>query len=152
MPQSLVEGVTEGLSETRPYLLSHHEPADYDRCYAVPVRGRRVRLCARCTGIYPGVALGVAFAFLAAPAASTALVVAAVLPVFALVDWARTAFTGASGSNPVRTATGALLGAGYGVGVVAFLTSLDPRLLAVAVAYGGVAAGLLTVERRTRTP
>jgi uncharacterized membrane protein len=143
------EGVADGLTGTREYLLSHHEPADYDRCYAVPFRGRRVRLCARCSGIYPGIAAGVAAAYVAGLGGSLLLLVAAISPAFTLVDWARTAFTRATGSNPMRTATGALLGFGYGAAVVGFLTSFDLRLLGVAAVYGGLAAGLLAVERRS---
>lgn len=151
VPRTVREGVLDGLAETRGYLLSHHEPADHDRCYAIPVRDRRVRLCARCSGIYPGIAVGVALAYFAAPGASAALLATAVLPAPALVDWSRTAFTPAPGTNPTRTATGALLGVGYGIGLLAFLTSLDLRFLGVAIAYGGLAAALLTRERRTRT-
>lgn len=143
------EGVADGLAETREYLLSHHEPADYDRCYAVPFRGRRVRLCARCSGVYPGIAAGLAAAYVAGLGGSLLLLVAAVSPAFALVDWARTAFTHATGSNRTRTATGALLGFGYGAAVVGFLTSFDLRLVGVAVVYGGLAAVLLAVERRS---
>ena len=149
MQQSLGEGVTAGLAETRKYLLSHHEPAHYDRCYAVPFRGRRVRLCARCTGIYPGIVLGVAAAGFSDVGTTALLFAIAVLPAFALVDWARTAFTPATGSNPVRTVSGALLGIGYGIGVLEFLTTFDARLLAIAAVYGGLAAGLLALDRRT---
>ena len=52
------EEFREGVAETRRYLLSHHEPEEFDRCYAPSVRGRRVHLCARCCGVYPGIAAG----------------------------------------------------------------------------------------------
>ncbi len=149
VPESLGEGLADGLAETRKYLLSHHEPARYDRCYALPFRGRRVRLCARCTGIYPGIALGVAAVGFPGVGGVPLLLAVAVLPAFALVDWARTAFTPATGSNPVRTVSGALLGIGYGIGLLKFLTTFDARLLAIAVVYGGLAAGLLALDRRT---
>lgn len=144
---SLREEVAEGAGETRKYLLSHHEPDQYDRCYAVPFRGRRVRLCARCAGIYPGIvagALAVAFGGLAGP---LALLVVASFPAFALADWARTAFGRSDGSNPVRTVTGLLLGFAYGVGLLAVLTAFDAALVGVAFAYGALAAGLLALER-----
>lgn len=131
-----------GLAETRRYLLSHHEPADYDRTYAVSVRGRRERLCARCTGVYPGILLGLVAGLLeAGPLASTALLLVLALP--ALVDWTVTRFTPRSGHNLVRTATGLLLGYGYGLGLVAISLRSDLRVLAIGAGYGLVAAALL---------
>jgi uncharacterized membrane protein len=54
--------VWSGPTETRRYLLSHHEPAEWDHYHAVGIPGRKrpLRLCARCSGIYPGIVLGVA--------------------------------------------------------------------------------------------
>ncbi|WP_218927210.1 hypothetical protein [Halosimplex pelagicum] len=49
--------------------------------------------------------------------------------------------------NAVRTASGALLGLGYGVAVPWFLTARPAWLLAVAAGYGGVAAALLVHSR-----
>lgn len=68
-------------------------------------------------------------------------------PAPALVDWAVTTFTPRRGSNAVRTASGALLGLGYGVAVPWFLTARPLWLLAVAAGYGGVAAALLVRSR-----
>lgn len=139
-------GVREALAETRQYLLSHHEPSEFHRCYAPVVLGRRVRLCARCSGIYPGIAAGLA-AYAVGPPALTRLALVALLPLPALVDWAATAFTARQGYNPVRTATGAALGYGYGVGLGRLLGTGDRRVLAVGVAYGVAAAALLAVHR-----
>jgi uncharacterized membrane protein len=136
-----------GLRRTAPFLLSHHEADEHDRCYAVGVRGRTVRLCARCTGIYPGIAVGLGVA--AVGEWTAPLVLIAVLPAFALVDWTVTAFSTVDGANPVRTATGALLGFGYAFGAVRlFRVPAAPRVLAVGVAYALVAGTLLAVERR----
>lgn len=136
-----------GLAETRRYLLSHHEPRDYDRTYAVAVLGQRVRLCARCTGIYPGILLGV---LLGAPRIGgvAAIHLILVLPLPALVDWTATRFTDAAGSNLARTATGAALGYAYGLGVIALLGG-DVRVLLIGAGYG-LAAGALLARKRER--
>lgn len=137
----------EGLAETRRYLFSHHVPEERYRCYAPVVFGRRVHLCARCSGVYPGIVAGL-LAPLVAPAPFTTLLVAAVLPLPALVDWALTSLTGRRGYNAVRTATGALLGYGYGLGLRHLLAG-DWTVLIVGVGYA-VAAGLLVVADRRR--
>ncbi|WP_276273148.1 DUF2085 domain-containing protein [Haloarcula litorea] len=128
-----------GLAATAPYLLSHHTPAEYHRCHRLSVAGRTVRLCARCSGVYPGIALGVT-AFLLGVGRGAWFPLVAVGPLPALVDWTATTFTDRRGHNAVRTATGLLLGAAYGVAVPWFLTTLAPALLAVAVWYGALAA------------
>lgn len=139
-------GVREALAETRRYLLSHHEPSGFGRCYAPVVLGRRVRLCARCSGIYPGIAAGLV-AHAVGPPALTRLALVALLPLPALVDWSATAFTSRRGANPVRTATGAALGYGYGVGLGLLFGAGDRRVPAVGAVYGAVAFGLLSARR-----
>lgn len=135
-----------GLAETRRYLLSHHEPADHHRCYAPIVLGRSVHLCARCSGVYPGIAVGL-LAALAGPPAGSSPALVAVLPLPALVDWAATAFTRRGGANPVRTATGAALGYAYSVGLVLLFLGGDIRVLAVGAAYALAAVGLIALAR-----
>lgn len=135
----------KGIDETRRYLLSHHPPSEYDRCYAPVVSGRRIHLCARCAGIYPGIVAGLlAFAF--APVAITGVALVAVLPLPALVDWLATR-RARSGSNVVRTATGAALGYGYALGLGHLLVGGDVRVLAISLAYGLVAGLLLVLDR-----
>lgn len=140
------QAVRAGLAETRRYLLSHHEPAEHYRCYAPVVFGRRVRLCARCSGVYPGILAGL-LAVLVGPAALSRFAVVAVLPLPALLEWAATAFTDRRGWNGVRTATGALLGYGYAIGLGRLFLAGDLRVLAVGVGYGLAAAGLLARHR-----
>jgi len=149
--------VRAGLAETRRYLLAHHEPGDEERTYAVAVLGRRERLCARCTGVYPGILAGLLVGLAAVgrlggadalrPLASTLLV--AVLPLPALVDWTATRIGGRSGTNPLRTATGLLLGYAYGLGLVQLLLAGELRVLAVGAGYGLLAAALLWHRRGT---
>lgn len=138
-----------GLRETRGYLLSHHEPHEHDRCYAPTVAGRRVRLCARCSGIYPGIVAGLV-AFFLGPSWLASIASVAVLPLPALVDWTVTQYTTRRGSNPLRTATGLLLGYAYGLGVGLLLGAGDPRVLLVGVAYAVLAGGLLYHHRHGR--
>ncbi|MBX0295566.1 DUF2085 domain-containing protein [Haloarcula nitratireducens] len=127
-----------GLAATAPYLLSHHTPDEHYRCHRLPVAGRTVHLCARCSGVYPGIALGVV-AFLLGVAPGAWFPVVALGPLPALVDWALTTLTDRRGKNAVRTATGGLLGLAYGLAVPWFLTTWRPGLAAVAVGYGTLA-------------
>lgn len=134
-----LDELCRGLRATAPYLLSHHLEDDLDRCHRVAVGGREVHLCARCSGIWPGIAAaaGAVLAGIVPPTAPSTLVTVTVLPLFALVDWARTAGPGDRGSNPVRTATGFLLGVAAGLGYAA--------LFAGAVA-GAVAGTVVALE------
>jgi uncharacterized membrane protein len=138
-----------GLASARPFLLSHHPPAEYDRCYAPSVRGQTVRVCARCVGIYPGILVGVGVA-LGAPGLAGGTLLVAILPLPALVEWALDALTAWTGSNPGRTATGLLLGYGYGLGLVSLFVRGTLAVAAVGVGYGVLAAGLLAVHESRR--
>lgn len=135
------EELREGLRETRRYLLSHHEPSEWYRCYHLRVRERSVRLCARCTGVYPGIVLGLA-TFLLAPAHPLHLALVVALPLPALVDWTLTSFGTRRGANPVRTVTGGLLGYGYGLGLGYLFGAGEVWLLGVGLGYALVAGVL----------
>lgn len=131
----------EGLAETRRYLLSHHRPSEYHRCYSPSIGGRRLHICARCLGVYPGIAAGVLTALFLLNDVPLALV--ALLPLPALCDWALTTFRPARGYNVVRTATGALLGCGYGLGVALVLLEHELAVLGIGTVYAVVAGFLL---------
>lgn len=136
----------EGLAKTMPFLLSHHHPAERHRCYSPSVFGRRIHLCARCAGIYPGIALSLWTSQFAFPSWLAYALVAA-LPLPALVDWTITTFTPRRGYNSTRTATGLLLGFGYGIGLARVVLERDPYVLAVGTLYAATAAVLLYYDR-----
>ncbi|MGZ0747431.1 DUF2085 domain-containing protein [Haloparvum sp. AD34] len=138
-----------GLAETRQYLLAHHEPAEYDRCYRVRVRGREEHLCARCLGVYPGIVVGLLAVHLGwLP--DLQLLAVATLPALALGDWALTALGDRDGTNPVRTWTGVALGVGYGTGLGRLLFVGDARVVGIGLGYA-VVAGMLLL-RSFRSP
>ena len=127
---------------TRPYLLSHHEPDEWDRCYAPTVSGRQFHVCARCAGIYPGIAIGVIAGLLGRTDADLGIITLTPLP--ALVDWLATTDTDRRGHNAVRTITGGLLGYGYGRGLARLVHSRDMRVIAIGASYATLAATLLS--------
>ena len=139
-----------GLAKARPYLLSHHLPKRRHRCYHLRPLGHRIDVCARCSGVYPGIVLGV-LAFFLSPDPFASLVVIAVLPLPALLDWTLTSLGNYRGYNPVRTGTGAALGYGYGLGLGQLFLAGDLRVLVVGVAYATLAGALLVLARR-RSP
>lgn len=138
--------LAEGLAETRRYLLSHHEPSEYDRCYRLRLGGQHHRLCARCLGVYPGILAGLVL-FRSHIPSSRYLPVLTALALPALVDWAWTAFGDAAGWNPLRTATGGALGVAYGLGLGGVFLAGDLRPLVVGAGYGLAAGALLLIHR-----
>jgi uncharacterized membrane protein len=127
------------LAATWPYLLSHHRVEERHRCHRVRAGGREVAVCARCSGVYPGIAAGIClFVFGVASGLWAPLI--ALGPAPALADWAVTTFTDRRGHNAVRTATGGLLGLAYGVALPWVLTTATMWPVAVAVGYGTTAA------------
>jgi uncharacterized membrane protein len=136
----------KGIARTTPFLLSHHPPSERDRCHRVTLRGREVHLCARCSGIYPGIVAGLLF-----PVTPLSLWLVAVLPFPALVDWAVTTFRHAHDSNAVRTVTGLSLGYGYGLGLLALFGEGRVAVVLIGVGYGSLAAALLYLDGRVGT-
>lgn len=135
-----------GLSETRQYLLSHHHHSEWYRCYAPIVAGRQLHVCARCSGIYPGILAGL-LAYAYGPTGYSRLALVAVAPLPALLDWVATNFTRRRGVNALRTATGGLLGFAYGIGLGLLLVDVDLRVLVVGIGYGAAAGGLLLARQ-----
>lgn len=131
-----------GLRKTRRYLLSHHEPADWDRCHQPMVFGRQLRICARCSGIYPGIIVGLLAGVLGKVPLSPVLILA-LFPLPALVDWSLSTFANRTGNNLVRTATGALLGSAYGLGLALISVGRILPVFAIGGVYGVSALGLL---------
>lgn len=95
-------------------LLSHHRADQFHLCYRVP--GTRVCLCARCVGIYPGLALALILGRALGPWPwwlDWGLLFLAPLP--ALIEWGLTAATGRpERANWIRSLTGLGLGVGLG--------------------------------------
>ncbi|MFB1481535.1 DUF2085 domain-containing protein [Corallococcus sp. RDP092CA] len=133
------------------FWLSHHHADEYNRTYVLA----GVRVCARCLGTYPVLAAVFAGLFaLKAPLAwewDVPVVLALTLP--ALVDWAVGRFRPASGSNPVRTLTGVLLGVALGRSLYVHVQRPLPAvLLAQALLVTGVAVPVILATYRRPRP
>lgn len=135
----------KGVAETRRFLVSHHEPSEWYRCYSPVLFGRQIRICARCLGIYPGIVAGIV-AYLVAPASFTQFLLVAVLPIPALVDWGLTSFTDRRGYNGIRTITGASLGYGYGLGLGLLFGDADVRVVGLGIIFAVSSVILLVLE------
>lgn len=144
----LVPELKAGLSETSRYILSHHGESELYRCYALRLGKRTVHLCSRCVGIYAGIALGILLHALRLLPGSAYLPAVAVLPMFALLDWSASAFTGWRGHNPLRTLTGLLLGIAYALGIILFLASFPNLAVAwLGLFYGATGGMLLSLKK-----
>ncbi len=97
------------------FLLAHHGAEGYDHTLGMRVKGRQLRICARCFGVALGCGLGTLLLGIASHLGAAwfsppyQLVVAA-LPAFAVVDWSRQALRGRGSTNPRRLLTGSLVG------------------------------------------
>lgn len=129
-----------------PFLLSHHPPSGYDRC----VRVGGLHLCARCLGLYPTMfaALAVQIALRSPMAWPGDPWLAFLLPVPALVDWARGKFDPRSGTNASRLLTGTLLG--ISLGRTLYLHLRKPGFPLTMAQLGVLTAAFLGVEVASR--
>jgi uncharacterized membrane protein len=133
-----------GLKETGRYVLSHHEPSEYYRCYRV----KQKYVCARCAGIYIGLLLGM-FAWLFYGLANTNSVLVGIIVIFfplpALIDWSYALFTKNKGSNIARSVSGVFLGAAYSIAVFSFFAHFpNYYVLLIGAFYIGVASLLVS--------
>ncbi|MBI5545901.1 MAG: DUF2085 domain-containing protein [Deltaproteobacteria bacterium] len=129
-----------------PFWLSHHWPSELHRC--VPLLGLHV--CARCLTLYPAMLAGIAVQIgIRAPLHWSADPwVAFLLPLPALVDWARGRLNPATGSHLSRMLTGALLG--LGLSRTLFLHFVEPGFPLAMAQLGALAAVFATVEAWAR--
>ena len=137
------------------FWLSHHREDEYNRTYVLG----GVRVCARCLGTYPVLLACMSALFaLRAPLQwkwDVPVVLGLTLP--ALVDWSLGRFRPASGSNPVRTGTGVLLGLALGRSrrgagdAMADYRQRTPEALPAAAAPEGLAASAAR-HTRARSP
>lgn len=134
--------LNEGFRETRKYLLSHHQRSEWHRCYKLSISGLNLRICARCSGIYPGIIAGFLTNYVF-PLGLYNFGLLIFLPLPALLDWIITSFTKWNGYNVVRTLTGFLLGYGYTIALVKLLLAFDMKVILLGVVYGLIAGVLL---------
>ncbi len=102
-------------------LLSHHRADQLHLCYRLTLGRRTAHLCARCLGIYPGMALALALDGLCGPWPwwlQWGLLFLAPLP--ALIEWGISAGAGKPERvNWIRLLTGLGLGVGLGTNLAA---------------------------------
>ncbi len=124
-------------------LIAHHEPKNYDRTLFFKYKKNALRLCARCTGVYLGIILGITATILDYdPFTSMAgqyLMALMTLP--AVIDWSFTRLKIWKSNNPTRITTGLLMGLAYPLYWLALLQNpLNPILWTSAITYALIAA------------
>lgn len=132
------------------FLLAHHGYFEFDRCLRLKICGTEVFFCARCTGIYLGVAVTAIAAMIgfASPPKNVAPLL--LLPAPAFLDWGLYVTGLRSGTNLVRAASGVLLGVAY-VGYVVSIATVGHRAPAtVAILFWLVTYRLVLVRLNRR--
>ena len=131
----------QGVGEAdTPLWLSHHAPVQYDRCTVI---GRR-HVCRRCLFLYP---IALAFAVVSCaglrPASAVELLVLALLPLPAVIDW-WLEHLGRSTYEPRRQILVTIpAGVALGVGFGRYLRHpADPAFWAMVLVYGGSCAAV----------
>lgn len=141
------EEFREAVKDTSKHLLSHHRPDRYYRCYSLSFFDRDLHLCARCTGIYPGIIAGLISISLFETSLPPLWIAISVIPTF--IEKYLTGIRGHRGLNSVRTLTGFLLGLGYINGLITILRNpFQPYLIGIGILYI-VLAGILILKQRS---
>ncbi|MFX1351967.1 MAG: DUF2085 domain-containing protein [Promethearchaeota archaeon] len=95
---------------------AHHAPDKFHRCLRIQIRGRKLYLCARCTGmlsgIYAAVFLLPSLQSLVLPTIAWIVLIAFPLP--AIVDWLSQYSGKRESNNRIRVVSGLLLGSSIG--------------------------------------
>lgn len=130
-------------------LLSHHSRKNISHTLLIPIAGRNVRLCARCTGIAIGIALGLlSLKSLLGIFASYPLLIG-LLPLPGAIDWLLQVFRVRQSTNPRRVVTGVLIGILYAVGGAALIEGSIALLEFFIVFWSGYFAALYLLFRKT---
>jgi uncharacterized membrane protein len=118
-----------GLNKTSKYILSHHEPKEYYKCYSLKIKDKTLHFCSRCLGIYLGIILGIILYYNRIFNEQNYYLAIFIFPIFTLIDWTITAFTKYRSHNLIRTGFGVLLGVAYSFGLILFFKTFPNYLL-----------------------
>lgn len=137
------------LKETSKYILSHHQPEEYYKCYSLNILNKKIHVCSRCLGIYAGILIGITFFHPGTQNLSHYYyLLLAVLPLFTLIDWSVSAFKIHRSWNVVRTVFGVLLGISYFAGLIILLKTFpNCYIIGIGLAYSLIAVFLLQKQR-----
>jgi uncharacterized membrane protein len=132
-------------------LLSHHRPEQLHRTIRLPLRGRNIYLCARCTGEYSAILilfiawfLGFEFpAWLFLPLIS-------ILPLPSTVDWVTQSCKLRESRNTIRVFTGFLLGITKGLILLMLVKGMFYMLLPAIVICGGYILSICLIAWKTK--
>lgn len=124
MASSFFSEFNKGLTETFKYVLSHHEPAEYYKCFHWRITGNDLYVCSRCLGVYIGIISCLAFGVSKFLSPLLSIIILAIFPSLALLDWALSTFTGSKGHNLIRFTSGLLLGVAYCLGILMILSNI----------------------------
>lgn len=132
-------------------LLSHHPPSMYGHCLRVSIRGKSLYLCARCTGIYGGLAIGIIALFalnIALEPSWLWFLIAVAIGFSTVIDWMSQRLTPRKTTNLVRASTGFL--SGFSLAIIFLLSDLFYMLVVLVVMT--VSIGLTSlIEGRRRS-
>ena len=117
----ILKGIRTGIKETAKYILSHHEPREYSKCYLLKINNKKLFLCSRCLGIYIGIVLGILIYLKFDLEVHTFYFLITLLPLFALLDWFFTKERIYIGNNLYRSISGCFLGTAYVLGLIQFV-------------------------------
>jgi len=130
-------------------VLSHHTREELHRTIRLRVMGRDLYLCARCTGIAAGLAAYAVVSQQVAPLLLNNPLLLLLLPAPAMIDWVTQTVGLRESNNPIRVATGFLLGACWAGMLDLFLRDWSNALLwLTALVY--VAVFLLVLPHRLK--
>jgi uncharacterized membrane protein len=132
-------------------LLAHHTPAKIHRTIHINFLGKNFYLCARCTGRYAAL-VGIFAAYLLGFTLGIWLYLPfiALLPLPGIADWLSQSCKLRESQNPVRLATGALLGVAEGLLLLLLLNGYFVSFLVGAGVIGGYAFGIYLLAAKTR--
>ena len=132
--KEILNEIKVGLKETSKYVLSHHPPNEYFKCYSLMIGNKKIYFCARCLGIYLGIFLGIIiYSYELFIDRYYAFII--IFPIFTFIDWAISGSKINRSYNYVRTFFGILLGIAYILGLILFIETFPNIFLTIVVLF-----------------
>jgi len=125
----IFQEVRLGIRKTSNYILSHHEPNEYYKCYNLNIKNKNIYFCSRCVGIYIGIIVGLILNNINLINKENYYLIIILFPIFALIDWSIDAFTEYDNNKFLSSISGIFLGIAYILGVLLFIETFPNYFL-----------------------